>query len=104
MRYPTDTGIYRNRYLITPYVYILDLEICSLTFQPASACYCEAPAWKYYGEVDAQNKFQGRSFEIRPTGVAHAELIIPKKWVKGGLNYPAAGPEYEADHVVEHYS
>jgi hypothetical protein len=54
--------------------------------------------------VDAQNKFQGRSFEIRPTGVAHAELIIPKKWVKGGLNYPAAGPEYEADHVVEHYS
>ncbi|WWD19523.1 hypothetical protein CI109_103984 [Kwoniella shandongensis] len=71
---------------------------------PISACYSEAPAWKYYGEVDAQNKFQGRSFEIRPTGVAHAELIIPKSWVKEGLDYPDAGPEYEQGKVVEHYS
>lgn len=71
---------------------------------PASACYCEAPSWKYYGEVDAQNKFQGRSFEIRPTGVAHAELVIPTDWVSGGQAYPAAGPEYPAERVVEHYS
>ncbi|KAF8584900.1 hypothetical protein K439DRAFT_1660550 [Ramaria rubella] len=44
---------------------------------PISACWAEAPNWRYYGEVDAQNKFMGKSFEIRPTGVAHAELKIP---------------------------
>jgi len=71
---------------------------------PISACYSEAPSWKYYGEVDAQNKFQGRSFEIRPTGVAHAELIIPKAWVGPDLDYPEAGPEYGSDRVIEHYS
>lgn len=71
---------------------------------PISACYCEAPSWKYYGEVDAKNNFQGLYFEIRPTGVAHAELIIPRSWVKPGLEYPPAGPEYPADHVIEHYS
>jgi len=72
--------------------------------KPISACYCEAPTWKYYGEVDAQNKFQGRSFEIRPTGVAHTELIIPKSFAKAGLDYPVAGPEYGEGKVVEHYS
>lgn len=71
---------------------------------PISACYSEAPTWKYYGEVDAKNKFQGRYFEIRPTGVAHAELIIPESWVKSGRSYPKAGPEYPAGRVVEHYS
>lgn len=71
---------------------------------PISACYAEAPSWKYYGEVDAKNKFQGRYFEIRPTGVAHADLIIPKSFVKPGLEYPSAGPEYPDGHVVEHYS
>ncbi|KAE8539551.1 hypothetical protein D1P53_004653 [Cryptococcus gattii VGV] len=71
---------------------------------PISACYSEAPKWKYYGEVDAQNKFQGRSFEIRPTGVAHAELIIPREWVKHSLKYPDAGPEYGPNLVKEHYS
>ncbi|TYJ57130.1 hypothetical protein B9479_002231 [Cryptococcus floricola] len=71
---------------------------------PISACYSEAPTWKYYGEVDAQNKFQGRSFEIRPTGVAHAELIIPKSQVAPGLDYPDAGPEYGEGYVSEHYS
>jgi hypothetical protein len=54
--------------------------------------------------VDAQNKFQGRSFEIRPTGVAHAELVVPKAWVASGLQYPDAGTEYPDDHVLEHYS
>jgi len=54
--------------------------------------------------VDAQNKFQGRSFEIRPTGVAHVELVIPKSTVRSGLSYPAAGPEYGDGKVIEHYS
>jgi hypothetical protein len=55
--------------------------------------------------VDAKNKFQGRYFEIRPTGAAHAELIIPRAWVKGNADeYPAAGPEYPEGYVVEHYS
>ncbi|ORY26692.1 putative Oxysterol-binding protein [Naematelia encephala] len=70
---------------------------------PISACYSEAPSWKYYGEVDAQNKFQGRSFEIKPTGVAHADLIIPKAWAKAP-GYPDAGPEYGEGLVAEHYS
>lgn len=71
---------------------------------PISACYSEAPKWKYYGEVDAQNKFQGRSFEIRPTGVAHAELIIPQEWINPSLKYPDAGSEYGPGLVKEHYS
>nr|XP_018260745.1 oxysterol-binding protein [Kwoniella dejecticola CBS 10117]OBR82903.1 oxysterol-binding protein [Kwoniella dejecticola CBS 10117] len=71
---------------------------------PISACYSEAPTWKYYGEVDAQNKFQGRSFEIRPTGVAHCELIIPRSWVDEKAEYPNAGSEYGDGLVVEHYS
>lgn len=44
---------------------------------PISACWAESPLWSYYGEVDAQNKFMGKSFEIRPTGVAHVELVLP---------------------------
>jgi hypothetical protein len=46
----------------------------------------------------------GKSFEIRPTGVAHAELIIPKKWVSPDEDYPDAGSEYPEGNVVEHYS
>ncbi|KAI0716160.1 Oxysterol-binding protein-domain-containing protein [Cerioporus squamosus] len=46
---------------------------------PISACWAESPMWRYYGEVDAQNKFMGKSFEIRPTGVAHAELLLPEE-------------------------
>ncbi|KIY47681.1 hypothetical protein FISHEDRAFT_44834 [Fistulina hepatica ATCC 64428] len=67
---------------------------------PISACWAESPRWKYYGEVDAQNKFMGKSFEIRPTGVAHADLIIPEEW---GPNYPKAGSEFPG-RVIEHYS
>lgn len=73
-------------------------------YQPISACYSEAPKWKFFSEVDAQNKFQGRSFEIRPTGVAHAELVIPKKWVRKDQEYPDTGVEYGDGLVVEHYS
>lgn len=36
--------------------------------------------------------------------MAHAELVIPKSFVKEGLEYPAAGEEYGQDLVVEHYS
>ncbi|BEI80271.1 hypothetical protein CcaverHIS002_0108000 [Cutaneotrichosporon cavernicola] len=71
---------------------------------PISACYSEAPTWRYYGEVDAKNKFQGRYFEIRPTGVAHAELVIPKEWVNPADKYPPAGAEYPEGKVLEHYS
>jgi oxysterol-binding protein 1 len=39
--------------------------------------------WCYYGEVDAQNKFMGKSFEIRPTGVAHVELLLPESGREG---------------------
>ena len=44
----------------------------------------------------------GKSFEIRPTGVAHEELKIPEKW--GNSDYPrATGPGSEGK-VIEHYS
>jgi hypothetical protein len=53
--------------------------------------------------VDAKNKFMGKSFEIRPTGVAHANLKIPKDWAP---EYPPASgePELECGKVIEHYS
>ncbi|PWN52795.1 hypothetical protein IE53DRAFT_250019 [Violaceomyces palustris] len=43
---------------------------------PISACIGEAldSSWTYAGCVQAQSKFLGRSFEIRPTGVAHVRL------------------------------
>ncbi|KAI0053692.1 hypothetical protein FA95DRAFT_1579337 [Auriscalpium vulgare] len=69
---------------------------------PISACWAEGPRWRYYGEVDAQNKFTGKSFEIRPTGVAHADLFLPPEQ---GPGYPV----YQGKHIngvraVEHYS
>ena len=43
----------------------------------------------------------GKSFEIRPTGIAHAELMIPEDLAP---HYPKAkGPKREKK-VVEHYS
>ncbi|KAG6817133.1 hypothetical protein H0H87_012324 [Tephrocybe sp. NHM501043] len=69
---------------------------------PISACWAEAPTWHYYGEVDAQNKFMGKSFEIRPTGIAHAELILPAE--RGGKGYPRAPERFGKEKVVEHYS
>lgn len=68
---------------------------------PISACWAESPLWHYFGEVDAQNKFMGKSFEIRPTGVAHAELIIPESW---GPSYPKADANLHKDKVIEHYT
>ncbi|MCO5576850.1 hypothetical protein L7F22_030670 [Adiantum nelumboides] len=52
---------------------------------PISACVAESleedgvhvrPAWEYSGCVQAQSKFLGRSFEIRPTGIAHVKLRV----------------------------
>ncbi|KAH8829083.1 Oxysterol-binding protein-domain-containing protein [Flagelloscypha sp. PMI_526] len=79
---------------------------------PMSACWAESAKWHYYGEVDAQNKFMGKSFEIRPTGVAHAELLIPSSFVTPSSllsSYPPAKPTLlgakEQDGLVcEHYS
>jgi hypothetical protein len=86
---------------------------------PISACWAESPSWHYFGEVcvsrdtgenvincdvvqvDAQNKFMGKSFEIRPTGIAHAELLIPEE---RGPGYPKASGKAGHGKVVEHYS
>lgn len=43
----------------------------------------------------------GKSFEIRPTGVAHADLFIPEKL---GTGYPKAPGPNGNGKVVEHYS
>ncbi|KAI0668755.1 Oxysterol-binding protein-domain-containing protein [Trametes maxima] len=68
---------------------------------PISACWAESPHWRYYGEVDAQNKFMGKSFEIRPTGIAHAELLLPEERAP---DYPKAKGPHVRGRVVEHYS
>lgn len=54
----------------------------------------------------------GKSFEIRPTGIAHAELIIPEDYISPDLkaNYPKATEkakilgEAGTGKVIEHYS
>ena len=43
----------------------------------------------------------GKSFEIRPTGVAHAELFLPEDVAP---NYPKATRKWTGEKVVEHYS
>jgi len=68
---------------------------------PISACWAESPNWHYYGEVDAQNRFMGKSFEIRPTGVAHVELLLPEEWAP---RYPKKTTVGGQGKVVEHYS
>ncbi|TKY86449.1 hypothetical protein EX895_004598 [Sporisorium graminicola] len=70
---------------------------------PISACFAQSPTWDYMGCVDAKSKFLGRTFEIRPTGVAHVNLKVPRKWVKTDKELKAA-PLLEQDHVMEHYS
>jgi hypothetical protein len=72
---------------------------------PMSACMAESPRWRYYGEVDAKNKFTGKSFEIRPTGVAHADLSIPREWAVGS-GHPRDNllPDGDDSRVLEHYS
>lgn len=54
---------------------------------------------------DAKNKFLGKSFEIRPTGVAHVDLKIPAAWVANPSNYPPDPNSIkENPTVLEHYS
>ena len=43
----------------------------------------------------------GKSFEIRPTGVAHAELLLPEELAP---DYPKAKGKHLEGKVVEHYS
>ena len=43
----------------------------------------------------------GKSFEIRPTGVAHADLLLPEKLAP---HYPKPTSKREEGKVVEHYS
>ncbi len=55
----------------------------------------------FVAQVDAQNKFMGKSFEIRPTGIAHAELLLPADWAP---KYPIAKDSVMPNRVKEHYS
>ncbi|KAJ3754392.1 Oxysterol-binding protein-domain-containing protein [Lentinula raphanica] len=75
---------------------------------PISACWAESFGWRYFGEVDAQNKFMGKSFEIRPTGVAHVELRIPKAWtVDDRASEVVEDEDDDADTeemITEHYT
>ena len=43
----------------------------------------------------------GKSFEIRPTGVAHVNLLLPEE---DEPTYPRAAQLYGKDKVIEHYS
>lgn len=71
---------------------------------PVSACVAQSPLWDYLGCVDAKSKFLGRTFEIRPTGVAHVNLKVPKEWAPdNNKELPSAGQLLE-NHVVEHYT
>ena len=70
---------------------------------PISACFAQSPSWEYLGCVDAKNKFTGRTFEIRPTGVAHVNLKIPKDFIpkpKKALQPVSGYP----DKVLEHFT
>ncbi|KAG8834003.1 hypothetical protein FRC18_002744 [Serendipita sp. 400] len=66
---------------------------------PVTACMAQSPDWQYYGEVDAKNKFSGKSFEIRPTGMAHVDLKLPREWAPA---YPAVPGD--PSKSLEHYS
>ena len=52
-------------------------------------------------KVDAQSKFVGKAYEIRPTGVAHADLILNEEWAP---DYPRDKHPRNDGKVVEHYS
>ncbi|KAJ4469231.1 Oxysterol-binding protein-domain-containing protein [Lentinula aciculospora] len=85
---------------------------------PISACWAESfgmvdsgdsekkNGWRYYGEVDAQNRFMGRSFEIRPTGVAHINLRIPRAWATAtdGEVSEYVDKDSSEEMVLEHYT
>lgn len=52
-------------------------------------------------KVDAQSKFVGKAYEIRPTGIAHAELILDEEWEP---DYPRDKHPRSVGKVIEHYS
>jgi len=53
-------------------------------------------------QVDAQNRFTGKSFEIRPTGVANVDILLPVEW---GPTYPRYKSKYTvSERALEHYS
>jgi oxysterol-binding protein 1 len=57
---------------------------------------------KFLIQVDAQNKFTGKSFEIRPTGVANVDILLPAEWVP---TYPKYNSKHmDSERAVEHYS
>lgn len=71
-----------------------------------SACLAESPSWRYFGEIDTRNKFTGTSFEVRPTGVAHIELLLPTSAVLDPALYKdddqlKAGKDRR---LIEHYT
>ncbi|KAI0307052.1 Oxysterol-binding protein-domain-containing protein [Multifurca ochricompacta] len=73
---------------------------------PISACWAEGSRQNDYQyfimQVDAQNKFTGKSFEIRPTGVANVDILLPAEW---GPTYPKLKNKYmDSERAVEHYS
>ena len=43
----------------------------------------------------------GKSFEIRPTGVAHVELLLPQELAP---DYPSTQDKTAKGKVVEHYT
>jgi oxysterol-binding protein 1 len=53
-------------------------------------------------QVDAQNRFTGKSFEIRPTGAANVDILLPAEWEP---MYPKFKNKFMgSERVVEHYS
>lgn len=71
---------------------------------PISACFCESPGWEYMGCVDAKSKFLGRTFEIRPTGVAHAKLKIKPEWAPESKRNTLPHAAENESLLMEHYS
>jgi Oxysterol-binding protein len=43
----------------------------------------------------------GKSFEIRPTGVAHVDLLLPEEWEP---KYPKSREPSHKGRVLEHFS
>lgn len=70
---------------------------------PVSACLAQSPLWDYMGCVDAKSKFLGRTFEIRPTGVAHVNLKVPREWIPKAKTAAPAGPPFK-DMMLEHFT
>lgn len=71
---------------------------------PISACFAESPTWEYMGCVDAKSKFMGRTFEIRPTGVAHVQMKVNPDWVPQCKRSALKHAPNDENLLMEHYS